>query len=166
MGTLNSASKRHMEQSGVSITDLDTNLDLQQTLHHTSSWAKHQAVHTAVANRALLTRHTNTGESTPHLTSNVCQCTAVYAYHCFGAGLDDPGVLGSDEAQAVEGSQVTVYLLLQPPLGAHLPAQTHAVLKHDRTGCERDNEWTRVMVVHVWHGLVTTVCVQVSGKPL
>ena len=75
----------------------------------------------------------DTGEGTPSSIYFISVYRRyVWAYLCRGAGLDDPGVLGPDEAQAVEGGQVTVDLLLQAPLGAHLPAQAHAVLKHYR----------------------------------
>lgn len=62
----------------------------------------------------------------------VCVCVRVCWYRGPGGWLDDPGVLGPDETETVEGGQVTVDLPLQPQPGPDLSAQTHPVLKHHR----------------------------------
>lgn len=54
------------------------------------------------------------------------------AHRAAGGRLDDPGVLGSNESQTVESSQVAVHLLLEAQPGPDLPAQTHPKLEHDR----------------------------------
>lgn len=66
----------------------------------------------------------------------MCICLYVkyiyeYMYHSSGGGLDDPGVLWSDEAETVESSQVTIHLLLKAETSPNLPTETHPELKHD-----------------------------------
>lgn len=62
------------------------------------------------------------------LRSCVCSCK----YHSSRHGLDNPGVLWSDEAETVEGSQVTVDLLLKTQSSPNLSTKTHPKLKHHR----------------------------------
>ncbi len=63
----------------------------------------------------------------------VCVCVCVCVYHSSRGRLDDPGVLRSDEAETVEGSQVTVHLLLKAETSPDLSTQTHPELKHHRS---------------------------------
>lgn len=70
-------------------------------------------------------------------------CVCVCRYRGPSGWLDNPGVLGPNEAKTVEGGQVAVDLPLQPQAGPDLSAQTHPVLKHHRpryTHTKKDDE--------------------------
>lgn len=63
----------------------------------------------------------------------------VCVYHCSKGGLDDPGILWSDQAETVEGGQVTVHLLLKAKTGSNFSAQAHPELVHNRPSYKRTN---------------------------
>lgn len=62
---------------------------------------------------------------------------AQHSYHSSRGWLHYPGIFRADQPQAVNGSQETIPLFLEPSERPHLPAQPHAVLKHHRSSWKR-----------------------------